>query len=217
LYWIYKEKIPVDTDCDRRDCPNLYDQDAVHTLDEIIKLWLFADRLMTAKLRNAAADAILRILELLSEDSDMEQVFPASTINLIWFCTTKNRAVRRLVVDFYVYWVRPEDIENSIEDYHPDFVKDLALQGLGISQRSVKNQDPTSQRSGHHHELDKPHPRSNIHGTAEVSLKGKDGLVLRYESTLFATPQDYIDAVYKFVSPYDAPEVEVQIKDDVWA
>ena len=93
LYWTHKEKIPFETDCDSQGCPILWHDEAQPTLDEIIKLWLLADRLMTAKLRNNAADAILRIPEILHEESDMEEVFSPSTIALIWPATTKDRAI----------------------------------------------------------------------------------------------------------------------------
>lgn len=104
LYWIYKEKIPFGPDCDLCESPSVHDDETVPTLNEIIKLWLLADRLLTAKLCNAAADAILDILKILSEESDqggMEDVFSASAIDLIWSATTQDRAIRRTVIDFY--------------------------------------------------------------------------------------------------------------------
>lgn len=78
-----KKKIPFETDCDPdgHHCSALYDHEANETLIEPVELWLLADRLMTAKLRNAAADAILRVLKLIHPKSDMEDVFHASMIN----------------------------------------------------------------------------------------------------------------------------------------
>lgn len=212
LYWTYKEKIPLDTDWNRGDGPDVYACDAMPTLEEIIKLWLLADRLITAKLRNAAADTILRILKHIPDVGDMDEAFPASTIALIWSATTKDRALRRIVIDVYAYRVHPQIIEGSIEDYHPDFVKDLALKGLRIGQGLEKNQCPTSQQPGHYHELDRSHPRSNIFGTAQIDLKDRDEVVLRYESTLFETPQSYIDSVHRHVSRCDTPGWKYRLK-----
>lgn len=224
LYWIHGEKIPFETDCDPNGnhCSFLYDHEANDTLIELIDLWLLADRLMTAKLRNAAADAILRVLTIIHPESDMEDVFRASMIHQIWFATTQDRAIRRIVIDFYAFMVHPEIFESNMEmyDHHPDFVKDLASKGVSITHKLDKNQHPSQrqeQQAGYYHELDKPHPRSNIHGTAEVSLEDKDGTVMRYNSTLFVTPQEYIDAVYQTANRSQAPEVKVQIGNDVWA
>lgn len=228
LYWIHKEKIPFETDYDLDECPSssLYDHEASATLDEIIKLWLLADRLVTAKLRNAAADAILSILKIINPGSDMEDVFPAYMINMIWSATTKDRAIRRIVIDFYACMVHPKVFEDSMEneEYHLEFLKDLASKGLSIAHQSDKNQHPNEwqkQQAGHYHELDKSHPRSNIHGTAEIDLKDENETLVRYRSTLYFTPKDYVDAVHKALSPSDTsqhtPEVKVQMRDDVWA
>lgn len=67
------------------------DCETTATPNEVIKLCVLADRLVTAELRNAAADAILRILELLSDDSHMKEVFPASMVALIWPATTTGK------------------------------------------------------------------------------------------------------------------------------
>jgi hypothetical protein len=224
MYWIHKEKIPFETDCDLDGdyCSALYDHEASPILDELIKLWLLADRLMTAKLRNASADAILRVLKIIDPRSDMQDVFDPCMIDRVWSATTKDRALRRIVIDFYANMVHPEMFEYSMEmgKYHPDFVKDLASKGLSITHKLDNVQHPNErqeQQAGYYHELDKPHPRSNIHGTAEVSLEDEDGTVVRYKSTLFATPQEYIDAVYKAANRSEAPEVKVQIGEDVWA
>lgn len=220
LYWMHKEKIPFETACDHHGFPMLYHYEAIPVLDEIIKLWLLADRLMTAKLRNAAADAILRVLKILSEDSDMEDIFSATIIDLIWSSMTKDRAIRRIVIDFYAYTVDPRAVESRMEDYHPDFAKDLALKSMSIAHNLAENLHPNErekQQAGHYHELDKPRPRSNFHGEAEIDLQDQDGVVKRCKSTLFATPKDYVDAVHKVLNRYNTPEVRLQIKDHVWA
>jgi hypothetical protein len=100
LYRVHKEKIPYDTDCDKGASTSIYDDEAHPTLDALVKLWLLADRLMTAELRNAAADAIICVLKILEPNSDMMDAFPASTIAEIWCATTKDRALRRIVLEF---------------------------------------------------------------------------------------------------------------------
>jgi len=227
LYWIHKEKIPFETDCDEEGYPSstLYDHEASPTLGKLVKLWLLADRLMTAKLRNAAADTILQVLKIIDPYSDMEDVFPSYVIDLIWSTTTKDRAIRRIVIDFYAYMVHPETFEDSMDsnEYHRDFVSDLASKGLRITHKLDKNQHPNErqeQQAGYYHELDKPHPRSNIHGTGEVVLKDRNGAAVHYQSTLSATPKHYVDAVLKALGPSETqhtPGVRLQANEDVWA
>lgn len=217
LYWVHKEKIPYETDCDDEGCPVLWHDEARRVLDEIIKLWLLADRLMTAKLRNDAADAILRVLDILHQESDMEEVFPASTIALIWPSTTEGRAIRRIVVDWYAYIVYPESIKAKIEHYHPEFVRELALKALSIIQNPTRDVHPSLERTGHYHELDKPQPRSNIHGNATIEFKDRDGISLQAQRSLFTTPRECIDAVNSAAKCSDfEPEVKIQIKEDSW-
>lgn len=185
-------------------------------------LGLLADRLMAARLRNAAADAVLRVLKIIHGKSDMEDVYQTSTINHIWSTKPKDRAINRIAIDFHAFMVRPEFFESRMgdEDYHPNFVKDLASKVLSITHKLDKNQHPNEwqeQQAVHYHEPDKPHPRSNIHGVAEISLENEDEARLPYESTLFGTPQEYIDAAYRALGRSDVPEVKVQIKHDVWA
>lgn len=217
VYWIHKEKVPFDIDCDRGACPAIYDDEARPTLDEIIKLWLLADRLMTAKLRNAAADAIDSILDIIDPESDMQDVFPASTIALIWPATTKDRAIRRIVIDFYAYMVYPETIEDNLEHYHPEFVRELALKALNITQELTGNVHPAQKVVGHYHELDRPCPQSNIHGNATIEFKDKESVSLKAESSLFATPRDCIDAVNKAAKCINQElEVKMQVKNDSW-
>ena len=214
---MHKEKIPYETESDDEGCSELWHDEARPVLDEIIKLWLLADRLMTAKLRNDAADAILRVLDILHEESDMEEVFSASTIALIWPATTKGRAIRRIVVDWYAYIVYHESIEAKIEHYHPEFVRELALKGLSIIQKSTEDVHPRLKRTGHYHELDKPQPRSNIHGNATIEFKDRDGISLQTQSSLFTTPRKCIDAVNDAVKCRDCePEVKIQIKENSW-
>lgn len=144
-----------------------------------------------------------------------------STIDLIWSATTRDRAIRRIVIDFYAYMIQPETIENNIEEYHVEFVKDLAIKSLRFAHRSESTEWPPEnqkQQPGHYHELDKPHPCNNIHGTAEISLEDEDGVVFRYQDKLSATPQEeYVNAANDDLGRFHTAKVKVQIKHDVWA
>jgi hypothetical protein len=161
-------------------------------------------------------DRLLSVLEILDPESEMHEVFPQSMISYIWSNTLKDRALRRAVMDFYAYMVHPEMVEGVLEEYHPDFVKDLALQGLKINQDLVRNQHPCEQKPGHYHELDRPHPSSNIHSHASVKLRDEDGGDVQAQYTLSATPQAYLDLLHRKQDCYSNHEVRLQAGGDSW-
>jgi hypothetical protein len=138
-------------------------------------------------------------------------------ISYIWSSTTRDRALRRLAMDFYVWMNHPAVVERQLEELHPDFVKDLALEGLKELHGIVKNKHPGEQRPGHYHELDKPYPCSNIHSQASVELRGAGGEVVDGQSTLFATPRTYMDVVHHKQKCYHDHEVSLQMGVDSWA
>lgn len=145
----------------------------------------------------------------------MHEVFPASMTTYIWSTTTKVCALRQLVIDFYALLVHPEVKEGSIEQYHPDFVKDLALNGVKVSQQLINSVEPMEQRAGHYHELDKP-CRKLIHGHASIDLKDGNGNAVTDQRALFATPNEYVNAVLPKPN-YCTTVVKIQTEENVWS
>lgn len=76
------------------------------------------------------------------------------------------------------YMVHPGQVETIFEEQHPDFVKDLALNGRKINRELVMNKHPCEQKPGHYHELDQPSPCSKVHSHATIELRDQtEGIV----------------------------------------
>jgi len=138
VYWIYRNELAIDTDYDvnKADC----DEDAAIHVEKLVKLWLLGDRLADCKLRNAVMDAITNVTKefVFAYQSD---AFPAHVTFLIWSNITNGRALRRLVLDHYIESVEPDEIEQHLEEFHPDFVKSLAMSSLQGSSWEGQNTD----------------------------------------------------------------------------
>lgn len=58
------------------------------------------------------------------------ELFPTDLIALIWSATTPDRSLRTLVIDYHISYVCISDIQNAIDEYHPEFAKELLLVSL---------------------------------------------------------------------------------------
>jgi len=100
---------------------------------KMVTLWLLGDRLADAKLRNAAMDAIIDIRANYGDKEHKEpiQMFPPHMTVPIWSTLAKGRALRRLLIDHYVENVTAEVMKPHWNECHPDFIRSLAMEGLG--------------------------------------------------------------------------------------
>lgn len=94
----------------------------------LVKLWILADRLGDFQLRNVAMDEMVDNARFDSRCAF--ELFPPDLIALIWSATTPDRSLRTLVIDYHIDWVYIGDIQNAIDEYHPEFVKELLLVSL---------------------------------------------------------------------------------------
>lgn len=94
------------------------------TFRDLVKLWLLGDRFADTKLRNVVVGHITSTIARLFIE-DMTEVFTPEIITSIWSATTTGRALRRLVLDSYASYVRPDQLAEQIEELSPEFVKDL--------------------------------------------------------------------------------------------
>ena len=132
--------------------------DATCAMEKLVALWLLADRLVDAKLRNAVTDTIVDVASDFDGEEDQVQVFPPHMTVLIWSTLAKGRALRRLVVDHYVQKVKPAAMEPYWDEVHPDFIKSLAVIGMewGPSEGEEGGNDQPACPVSRYHEHDNP-------------------------------------------------------------
>jgi hypothetical protein len=122
--WANRKVLAIDFDftcgCGEKDHP--------YAVNKLVTLWLLADRLADAKLRNAVMDAIIDFKVGWSEEPI--RLFPPRMTVLIWSTLAKGRALRRLVIDHYVKNVDAEAMKPHWDECHHDFIKSLAMEGL---------------------------------------------------------------------------------------
>jgi len=149
VYWIYRNELAIDTDYDVQvtDC----DEDAVDHIYTLVKLWLLGDRFADCKLRNAVMDAITKVTKEFDFENESE-AFPAPMTFRIWSSLTKGRALRRLVLDHYIERVDPGEIEQDLEEFHPDFVKSLAMSSLQCGSWEGQNTDMCHMHAYYEHD-----------------------------------------------------------------
>jgi hypothetical protein len=122
--WVNRKVLAIDYDWEGRD-------EIPHAVGKLVTLWLLADRLADAKLRNAAMDAIIGLKVSYSrKDEEPIQLFPPHMTVLIWSTLAKGRALRRLVIDHYVEKVEAEAMKPHWDECHAGFIKSLAMEGL---------------------------------------------------------------------------------------
>ena len=121
-------------------------------MEKLVTLWLLAERLADAKLRNAVTDAIVDVTEDFDGEEDQITLFPPHLTVLIWSALAKGRALRRLVVDHYVQKVKPAAMEPYWDEVHPDFIKSLAEIGMewGPSEGEAGDDQPVCPVSKYH-------------------------------------------------------------------
>lgn len=103
-------------------------------MERLVAIWLLADRLADSKLRNKVMAAVVDVTNIFhrigEEDQEEIQLFPPRMTGAIWSAPTKGKALRRYVVNYYVQNVSSETVEPRWAEFHPDFIKDLAVRSL---------------------------------------------------------------------------------------
>ena len=132
IHWIYKEKVAVSS----RHAPKAKFRNAAEAqpvFDDLVQLWLLADRLADAQLRNLASNAMLcAIGRIVGKSEDVTEAITPDTVALVWSRTTAGRALRRLIVDLYAQYVQPAILERIRDDLHPEFIKNIMMEAFWI-------------------------------------------------------------------------------------
>jgi hypothetical protein len=167
LYWVHRGKLSVLNKWD------LHDKDPADlariTHISLMKLWILADRLADSRLRNAAMDELIATFQSLkSKRSSVRSVlFTPDTTLLIWSSTTDGRPLRELALNFYISHVYAHDVEQNMDEYHPDFLKDLMLVALRkVDTQDTDLSDPfhkVVENSCYYHEHDEENPEGYCH------------------------------------------------------
>ena len=135
MYWIHRNELAINTDFDSdfvsdENLPYPSEVCAANHVGKLEKLWLFGDRLADTRLRNTVMEAILVLMETFDWENPV-LTFPPHITVLIWSNTTKGRTLRTLVLNHYVETCEPRDLEPNWDEFHPDFIKGLAMTSLG--------------------------------------------------------------------------------------
>lgn len=138
----------------RQEFPTAHADDALELIDDLVRLWLLADRLSDERLCNAVIDAIL--VELNDSITTMN-AFPPELAAQIWSATTPGRSLRRLVIDYYAKHVRVKFVKAEMAEYHPDFTKDLMVKAMEIVEDDDHNICPSKRDPYFYHEYDPRH------------------------------------------------------------
>lgn len=131
MFWIHRGELAINTDFDLLEGGKIQHAAAYAHINKLVRLWLLGDRLSDSKFRNTVMDAILGVFSgLISDSGTGSRLLPPHLTVLIWSNTTEGRALRRLVIDYYLYAVTPEEMDSQWDKFHPDFVKELAVGAL---------------------------------------------------------------------------------------
>jgi hypothetical protein len=176
LYRVHRKQIAFDileTDDDENPAGDLEVQRA---LNDLFELWLLANGLSDTTLRNRVMDALLYIIrEYGTWIEDNAKVITPETVSSIWSRTAGDRAIRRLVVDYYALYGWANEVVLFVDECGTDFKQDLLLRILELARvgdrgnlgnfkpggidRSLRRADPTRQKPCHYHEHDEQHPK----------------------------------------------------------
>lgn len=155
LLWVYRGRLPVrnewDVYCDG------WEDDAIAVQSDLVKLWILADRLADVRLRNAIMDEMVTATSIF-EFPGFVLFRPEMTV-LAWPETTAGRPLRRLILDYYVFYVYASDVEQDVDKHHPEFVKELMLASLRmVDERCEDWLYPKEKDRCHYHEHDETTP-----------------------------------------------------------
>jgi hypothetical protein len=135
----------------RKELPTALSDDAFELVEDLVRLWLLADRLADFRLRNAVIDAI--IVELYNFTTSLN-VFPPELATQVWSATTPGRSIRRLIIDYYAKHVGATVLKGEVAEYHPDFTKDLLVKAIEIVKNDEENICPSKRDSCFYHEYE---------------------------------------------------------------
>lgn len=127
LFWVHRGKLAIrnEWELDDEDCL----EHGIPDQTRLIKLWILADRLADVKLRNATIDEMIAATGWPNVGFDFPLFTPEMT-NIVWSATTAGRSLRRLLLDHYIGDVWAEEMEHNMDEFHPDFFKELMLAAL---------------------------------------------------------------------------------------
>jgi hypothetical protein len=156
LFWVYRDTLLIRNEWAFGEGDW---EDVAHAVQSsLVKLWILADRLADARLRNALMDEMVTAtgrLELASEFV----LFPPEVTVLAWSATTASRSLRQLILDYYVFYVLAKDVEKDVDEHHPEFVKELMLASLRmVDERCANWQVPVDKNGCHYHEHEEKAP-----------------------------------------------------------
>lgn len=89
-----------------------------------------------------------------SHSYDTIATFSVLLITLIWETTTPDRNLRRLVLDYYLSTVLVEDVRVRVDEFHPEFIKDLLLLSLSVYEEEKEQLDPCQREEAYYHDHD---------------------------------------------------------------
>lgn len=135
----------------RKDLPTAPSDDAFELVEDLVRLWLLADRLADFRLRNTVIDAI--IVELNGFITSLN-VFPPELAAQVWSATTPGRSIRRLIVDYYAKHIGAAAVKGEVADYHPDFTRDLLVKAIEVVKNDEENICPSKRDSCFYHEYE---------------------------------------------------------------
>ena len=135
----------------RKELPTAPSDDAFELVEDLVRLWLLADRLADFRLRNAVIDAI--IVELNGLTTSLN-VFPPELAAQVWFATTPGRSIRRLIVDYYAKHVGATVVKDEVAEYYLDFTKDLLIKAIEVVKNDEENICLSKRDSCFYHEYD---------------------------------------------------------------
>ena len=156
LLWVYRGRLPVRNEWDMYS--DGWQERHLAVQSNLVKLWILADRLADARLRNAIMD------EMVTATGKLESRFESVLFNpemtaLAWSATTAGRPLRRLILDYYVLYVSVEDVEKDVDKHPPEFVKELMLDSLRMVDANCSNwRIPVEMGRCHYHEHDETTP-----------------------------------------------------------
>lgn len=135
----------------RKELPTAPSDDAFELVEDLVRLWLLADRLADFRLRNTVIDAI--VFELKGFTTSLN-VFPPELAAQVWSATTPGRAIRRLIVDYYAKHIGAAIVKDEVAEYHLDFTRDLLVKAIEVLKNDEEIVCPSKRDSCFYHEYE---------------------------------------------------------------